>query len=127
MPNDVGVMNHRDCEPTDIVLEDSRSLELTHRVLAERLIQVQARKIQEDAGEGDYQYLASVFETGFRGYHNMSQKELIDEWRESEELFYGLYEDGGLLWSLDEEDPLIALERDENGEVAHNGLPFRQQ
>ena len=123
---DVGIMNHRDCEPDTVILEDSRSLQLTHRVLAERLIQLQARSIQEDAGHGDYQYLASVFETGFRGYHNMSQQELREEWREQEELFYGLYDDGALLWELDEEDPLVALERDENGEVAHNGLPFRQ-
>ena len=124
---DHAIMNHRDCEPDTIIVEDTRSLQLTHRVLAERLIQLQARSIQEDAGNGDYQYLASVFETGFRGYHNMSQQELREEWREQEELFYGLYDDGALLWELDEEDPLVALERDENGEVAHNGLPSHQR
>ena len=63
---------------------------------------------QEDAGHGDYQYLASIFETGFRGYHNMGQRELRDEWKEQEELFYGLVEDGALLWELDEEDPLYS-------------------
>ena len=124
---DHAIMNHRDCEPDTVIVEDTRSLRLTHRVLAERLIQLQARSIQEDAGHGAYQYLASIFETGFRGYPTMSQQELREEGREQEELFYGLYDDGALLWELDEEDPLTALERDENGEVAHNGLPFRQQ
>tara|TARA_A100001388_G_scaffold206709_1_gene157362 strand:- start:696 stop:1016 length:321 start_codon:yes stop_codon:yes gene_type:complete len=103
---DHAIMNHRDCEPDQIIHTDSKGHKLTHRVLAERLVCVETAKIQEDAGSGDYQYLASVFETGFRGYHNMSQKELIDEWREQEELFYGLWEDGGLLYSLDEADPL---------------------
>tara|TARA_B100001287_G_scaffold138820_1_gene116906 strand:+ start:1309 stop:1683 length:375 start_codon:yes stop_codon:yes gene_type:complete len=123
MPNDIGVMNHRDCEPTDVVLEDSRSLKLTHRVLAERLTQVDAQKIKADADNGDYQYLASVLETGFRGYHNMGLKELMDEWHEQEETFYSLYEDESLLWELDEEDPLITLEQDENGEVETYGVP----
>ena len=105
---DHAIMNHRDCEPTEVIHTDSKGHKLTHRVLAERLVQIQARSIQEDAGHGDYQYLASRFETGFRGYHNMGQRELRDEWKEQEELFYGLVEDGALLWELDEEDPLYS-------------------
>ena len=87
---DHAIMNHRDCEPEDVIHTDSKGHELTHRILAERLIQVDTKKIQDDAGHGDYQYLASIFETGFRGYHNMGQKELIDEWREQEDVFFGL-------------------------------------
>ena len=103
---DHAIMNHRDCEPEDVIHTDSKGHQLTHRILAERLIQVDTRKIQDDAGHGDYQYLASIFETGFRDYHNMGQKELIDEWREQEDVFYGLWEDQGLLYELDEQDPL---------------------
>ena len=38
----------------------------------------------------------------------MGQRELRDEWKEQEDVFYGLVEDGALLWELDEEDPLYS-------------------
>ena len=50
---DHAIMNHRDCEPEDVIHTDSKGHELTHRILAERLIQVDTRKIQDDAGHGD--------------------------------------------------------------------------
>ena len=53
----------------------------------------------------------------------MSQKELMDEWHENEELFYQLYQDSGLYYGLNEDDPLVALEQDENGEVEAYGVP----
>jgi len=105
-------------EQNAIVGEDSRALQLTHKVLAERLIQLEVRAIQEDAGHGDFTVIAEMLENGFRGYHKMTAGELWSEWKEQEELFYRLYEDGALLWELNEEDPLVALEEDENGEVA---------
>ena len=103
---DHAIMNHRDCEPEDVIHTDSKGHKLTHRILAERLIQVDTKKIQDDAGHGDYQYLASIFETGFRGYHNMGQKELIDEWREQEEQFFEMLDQGSFLYQMDPEDPL---------------------
>ena len=49
----------------------------------------------------------------------MSPGELWSEWSTKEELFYDLYETGGLPWDIYDEDPLVALERDETGEVAN--------
>ena len=110
--------DQRDVEADYIVGEDSRSLQLTHSVLAERLIQVEAAKIYNDYNEGDFSTLTYILEGGFRGYHKMSSGELWSEWKEVEELFYRLYEDGGLPWEVYDEDPLVALEKDETGEVA---------
>ena len=126
---DHAIMNHRDCEPTDMVLEDSRGLNLSHTVLADRLAQVEYHKIMDEmmAPLGDKAHpsavLAEMLETGFRGYHHMSQKELMDEWHENEELFYQLYQDLGLYYGLNEDDPLVALEQDENDEVEAYGVP----
>tara|TARA_B100000683_G_scaffold141846_1_gene138001 strand:+ start:1627 stop:1959 length:333 start_codon:yes stop_codon:yes gene_type:complete len=103
---DHAIMNHRDCEPEDIIHTDSQGSELTHRILAERLVQVHCQKISEDASHGDHAYLASIFETGFRGFHNMGQKELIDEWREQEEQFFEMLDQGSFLYQMDPEDPL---------------------
>ena len=47
----------------------------------------------------------------------MSPGELWSQWVEAEEKFYHLYETDQLPWDMLEDDPLIALERDENGEV----------
>ena len=117
---DHAIMNHRDCEPEDVILTDSRGYELTHRVLAERLGQVEYTKIMEETEsvEGNRSListvLASWLETGFRGYHNFSTKELLDEYREVEPDFYGLWHDGSLPWDLHEEDPLYTFDTKSN-------------
>ena len=112
----------RDVEQSTIVGEDSRSLQLSHNVLAERLLQVEYYRIQEDIREGhNSDTLIYILEGGFRGYHKMSSGELWAEWKEVEEKFYHLYETKTLPWEVDEEDPLVALEKDENGEVATYG------
>jgi len=105
-------------EDNYIVGEDSRALQLTHYVLAERLVCVEAAGILSDSNNGDFMALTDILENGFRGYHKMSAGELWSEWKEVEDRFYRLYEDGELLYGLCDEDPLVALEKDETGEVA---------
>ena len=109
----------RDVEQSSIVGEDSRSLQLTHYVLAERLLQVEYANIaKEIVEEASSETLTYILEGGFRGYHKFSSGELWAEWQEVEEKFYHMYETNTLPWELYEEDPLVALEADENGEVA---------
>ena len=112
----------RDVEQSAIVGEDSRSLQLTHYVLAERLLQVEYWKIQDSilAGTTD-DNLIYILEGGFRGFHKFTSGELWAEWKEVEDKFYELYETNSLPWEVYEEDPLVALEEDENGEVATYG------
>lgn len=98
--------------------EDSRSLMLSHYVMAERCLQVEASKIYNDFNEGDYSTLTYILEGGFRGFHKFTRKDLETEYKEIEEKFYDLYETNGLPWEVYDEDPLVALEEDENGEVA---------
>jgi len=105
-------------EDNYIVGEDSRALQLTHHVLAERLVSVEVAGILSDSNNGDFMALTEMLENGFRGYHKMSSGELWAEWKDTEDKFYQLYEDGALPYSLCDEDPLVALEKDETGEVA---------
>ena len=111
----------RDVEQQAIVGEDSRSLQLTHYVLAERLLQVEyasiAKEIREEASSETLTY---ILEGGFRGFHKYTSGELWSEWKDgAEDKFYDLYETNSLPWEVYEEDPLVALEQDENGEVAN--------
>ena len=111
----------RDVEQNAIVGEDSRSLNLTHYVLAERLIQVEYANIMEDTQGGTASNtLIYILEGGFRGYHKMTSGELWSEWKDgAEDKWYQLYEDNGLHWEPYDEDPIHTLEQDENGEVAN--------
>jgi len=108
----------RQAEQNTVVGEDSRALQLTHYVLAERLTAVDIADFRNDIADSDYTVIAEIIGNGFRGFHNMSSGELWAEWQEREERFYRMYEDGELPYELNEEDPLVALEQDENGEVA---------
>jgi hypothetical protein len=112
----------RDVEQSAIVGEDSRSLNLTHYVLAERLIQVEYANIMEDPHPLPSNTLIYILEGGFRGYHKMTSGELWSEWKDgAEDKWYQLYEDGDLPWEPFDEDPIVALEKDENGEVKTYG------
>lgn len=112
----------RDVEQSAIVGEDSRSLNLTHYVLAERLIQVKYANIMEDPYPLPSNTLIYILEGGFRGYHKMTSGELWSEWKDgAEDKWYQLYEDGDLPWEPFDEDPIVALEKDENGEVKTYG------
>ena len=109
----------RDVEAETVVGQDGRGLNLTHYVLAERLLQVEFTNIKKDLNEdGQSDTLCYILKGGFRGFHKQSSGELWSEWKEVEEKFYRLYEDDELPWSVYEEDPLVALEEDETGEVA---------
>lgn len=102
-----------------VVGEDSRAMELTHYVLAERLLQVEYAIITEEHRNGpSSETLVYILEGGFRGFHNMSPGELWSEWKTKEDTWYRMYEDGELPWEVYEEDPIVALEKDETGEVA---------
>ena len=103
----------------DHLYEDERAMRLTPYVMAERCLQVEAVKIYDDYKKGDVSTLVYILEGGFRGFHKFSEEDLIAEYKDKEESFYALYEDGSLPYELYEDDPLIALELDENGEVEH--------
>ena len=112
----------KQAEDRSIVGEDSRALQLTHYVLAERLLQIEYWSIQEEIRSGETSdTLVYILEGGFRGFHKMTGGELWSEWSEVEDKFYELYESNSLPWELYDEDPLVTLEQDENGEVATYG------
>jgi len=107
-----------DQEAHEPYYEDSRAMKLSHYMMAERCMQVEAHKIYSDYLERDYSTLSYILEGGFRGFHKMSREDLEAEYKEIEEKFYDLYETNSLPWEVYDEDPLVALEEDENGEVA---------
>ena len=101
---------------SDVILVSDRGFSLTHYVLAERLMQVEAAEIfKQRAEDGTSDTLIYILEGGFRGFHKFTSVELMEEWNDGAcDKFYELYEDNELPWALYEDDPLVAL-----GEVAN--------
>ena len=103
----------------DFIYEDARALKLSHYIMAERCMLVEYSIIKDEIDDGNSDTLTYILEGGFRGFHKFSEEDLIAEYKDKEESFYALYEDGSLPYALYDDDPLIALEEDENGEVEH--------
>ncbi len=53
----------------------------------------------------------------------MTNDELVSEWGDCEEGWYGAYDDGDIPCETYEEDPINMLEQDETGEYARGGTP----
>ena len=96
----------------DLLYEDSRAMKLTSYVMAERCLQVEAYEIYNGYKEGDYSTLTYILEGGFKGFHNMEPSELIEEYKQIEERWYRLYEEGSLPFSPVEDDPIHNLEQE---------------
>mgnify|MGYP000859813394 CR=1 FL=1 len=89
-----------------VVGTDSRGNQLSHYVLAERILQVEYHVIHDEATNGgNSETLIYILEGGFRGFHNMSPGELWSEWKTKEEQFWTLLDAGQLPWDLLEDDP----------------------
>ena len=109
-------LNRKDVFEEEIVIKDSRGHELTHYVLAERLLQVEysliAQEIQRDPSSETLTY---ILEGGFRGFHKYTKQELLDEWAEVEPKFWTLVDDDEMPWEPYEEDPLRSLPKEVEG------------
>lgn len=98
----------RDVEQSSIVGTDMQGYDLTHYVLAERLLQVEYASIRDQIrNEASSDTLTYILEGGFRGFHKYSSGEQWQEWKDgAEQKWYQLYEDGELPWEPYEEDPI---------------------
>ena len=91
----------------DELYEDSRSMVLTHYVMAERVMQVEYWKIKDSILRGiTDDNLIYILEGGFKGFHEFEPSELITEYEEYEDRWYELYESGDLPWDVLEDDPV---------------------
>ena len=96
----------RDLERNSIVGTDSRGNQLTHYVLAERLMQTEYHSIVRDMMESPTsETLIHMLDAGFRGFHQMSGGELWSEWRERESAWFALLDNDAFAWSVFDEDP----------------------
>ena len=94
-------------EDDSIVGTDTQGNELTHYVIAERLVALDCTIIIDDAVKyKDLEYLADKLSDGWRGYHRMSPGELWSEYKEMEGQFLKHYNEDSLLCGLAEADPL---------------------
>lgn len=94
-------------EDDSIVGTDSRGNELSHYVIAERLVALDCTIIVDDAVKyKDLEYLAEKLSDGWRGYHRMSPGELWSEYKEMETEFFDHLDADSLLCNLAEADPL---------------------
>ena len=55
---------------------------LTRQQIIDRLVADDVRLVVKSGKDFNYDFLAYRFEHGFKGYDNMSDIELINEWRE---------------------------------------------
>ena len=102
---DDGFVNQNDL----IIGTDSRGCELTHYVLAERIVLDDVRLTMKAAEVQDYDFISTRFAEGHRGYHNMSPGELWAEWGDIEDSWWGAWDDGELPYEPIEEDPIHKL------------------
>lgn len=84
-----------------VVGADTEGRELTHGVLADRLVALDTLVLQTHSD-----LLRAILESGFRGYHNMSPGELWSEWQSRADEFEQLRTQGQLDNYLAPEDPL---------------------
>ena len=98
--------NLNDQDQHEPYYEDSKAMMLSHYVMAERCMQVEAYKIYSDYLEQDYSTLSYILEGGFRGFHKMSREDLEAEYKEIEEMWYELESSRGLHWEAYEDDPI---------------------
>ena len=111
--------NLNDQDAHEPYYEDSRAMMLSHYVMAERCLQVEASKIYNDFNEGDYSTLTYILEGGFRGFHKMSREDLEAEYKDCEESWYELESCKGLYWEPYDEDPIWAI-TEKPSEIATN-------
>jgi hypothetical protein len=108
--------NRNDSNPDEVIIRDSRGHELTHYVLAERLLQVEYSQISEEIRtEPSSETLTYILEGGFRGFHKYTKQELLDEWAEVEDKFWTLVDDDSMPWEVYDEDPLASLPKEVEG------------
>ena len=107
MPNNIPT-DLKDCNSNYEVIVDRDGHFLTHYMLAERLMQVEAAQIfKERAEDGTSDTLTYILEGGFRGFHKYKLQEMRDEWLDgAEEKWFNLYHDKELPWETYEEDPI---------------------
>ena len=114
-------------EEDNFIFEDQHAMRLTHYVMAERLMQVEAHKIIEEwKANATHETLAFILEGGFKGYHNFTDSELIAEYIDgAEDKWYDLQADGELPWDSYEDDPILQLLEDEAGELEKAAMRAR--
>ena len=67
-------------------------------------IPIKYKTIQDEITEGQSDTLIYILEGGHRGFHKFSEGALIGEYKDMEEKFYRLYEDGELPYELYDDD-----------------------
>lgn len=98
---------------SDIIYTDKQGHGLTHYAMAERCIQTEYSAIMKDLNYGPTsETLISILEGGFKGFHKLSEEELIAEYMEVEDKWYQIYEDQLFHWEVYEEDP-VAKQKEE--------------
>ena len=114
--------NRNDSNPDEVIIRDSRGHELTHYVLAERLLQVEYSQISEEIRtEPSSETLTYILEGGFRGFHKYTKEELLAEWSEVEDKFWTLVDDDSMPWEVYDEDPLASLPKEVEGLAGLSG------
>ena len=94
----------------NIIVTDEKGHGLNRADLIARLVIYDVYCMGKSMAEGDYDYVASISETGKKGFDSMTNGELYCEWRDCEAGFWGMMERGEAPYELSN-DP---MDRDPN-------------
>ena len=90
--------------------EDDRAMTLSHYMMAERCMQAEYVRIQNEMLAGNVSdTIVYILEGGFKGFHNLEPSDLIEEYQDCEDRWYKLYETNSLPWDAFDEDPIHNL------------------
>ena len=90
------------------LMTDKKGYELSHYIMAERCLQVEYSSIMRDLRDSPTsETLIYILEGGFKGFHNYTNEQMIEAYKEAEDTWYQLYEDELLHWEVYQEDPIM--------------------
>jgi len=77
---------------SDVILTDERGTDLNRADLVARLTLYDVYCIEKSIREGDYDYVSYICEQGKKGYDDLTDDELYNEWQECEAGYWNMVE-----------------------------------
>ena len=68
--------------------------------IIDKLCQYDVYLIMKNINDDDYSWLADIREYGFKGYKNYTDKELLEEWKESKDGYDSMIADDEQLYNV---------------------------
>ena len=97
---------YKDREPNIVLIELENGNSITREMIEERLIAYESTRAFESAIEGDFDSISYMVGDGCRGFYEMDDDELLENWDDSEDGFYLCWSEDRLVFDILDSDPL---------------------